>query len=332
MLFAGQNKLEFSGATYSGNFFVPDAPNSNYFDEAIYFTNDPALIQSFKTKYDDVWTNTLQYGNFANINGPLTRKYPTAPINAELNFPPSADSSQDFLARTQQNMNAETKKIDVIMYRITNQSIIDTTIAAAKRGVPVRLIHEPDEYRNLARQWDSWNVDRLYMAGVQIKMRKHLGLNHQKSVLLYGQNMTIFGSSNWTGPSSNSQQEHNYYTTKGWFFTWIVNQFERKRNSTSENYLFVPLPPDAPSYAAPANNAIAQPTTLKLQWEGGPWAHKCDIYLGTTPDPPLYMADVSTAQSGAQPGQPVHDSRSVDDGNPEVYTIPTFLQGGTTYY
>ena len=50
MLFAGQNKLEFSGANYSGNFFVPDAPNSNYFDEAIYFTNDPALIQSFKTK------------------------------------------------------------------------------------------------------------------------------------------------------------------------------------------------------------------------------------------------------------------------------------------
>ncbi|HYV14351.1 MAG TPA: phospholipase D-like domain-containing protein, partial [Pyrinomonadaceae bacterium] len=181
MLFVGQGKLEFSGANYSSNFFVPDAPNSNYFDEAIYFTNDPALIQSFKTKYDDVWTNTLQYGNFANINGALTRKYPTSPINSELNFPPSVDSSQDFLARTQQNMNAETKKIDVIMYRITNQGITDTTIAAAKRGVPVRLIHEPDEYRNVERQWDSWNVDRMYMAGVQIKMRKHLGLNHQKS-------------------------------------------------------------------------------------------------------------------------------------------------------
>jgi hypothetical protein len=76
MLFVGQNKLEFSGANYEGHFFVPFEPNVNYLDEAIYFTDDVSLIQSFKTKYDDVWTNTVDYGNFANINGPLTRRYP----------------------------------------------------------------------------------------------------------------------------------------------------------------------------------------------------------------------------------------------------------------
>jgi phosphatidylserine/phosphatidylglycerophosphate/cardiolipin synthase-like enzyme len=262
MLFAGQGKLEFSGANYSGNFFVPDVPNSNYFDEAIYFTNDASLIQSFKTNYYDVWTNTVQYANFANINGPLTRKYPTTAINPELNFPPSLDSSQDFFIRTQQNLNAETKKIDVIMYRITNQGYTDATIAAVKRGVPVRLIHEPDEYRNLARQWDAWNVDRMYMAGVQIRMRKHLGLNHQKSVILYDRGMTIFGSSNWTGPSSNYQLEHNYFTTKSWFFQWFVTQFERKWTSTTENQPFVPLPPNQPSVLFPLNGATAQPTTM----------------------------------------------------------------------
>src|SRR5829696_4605275 len=253
MLFAGQNKLEFSGANYSGNFFVPDAPNSNYFDEAIYFTNDPALIQSFKTKFDDVWTNTVLYGNFANINGPLTRRYPTTAINSELNFPPSLDSSQDFMIRTQQNMNAETKKIDIIMYRITNQGYTDTTIAAVKRGVPVRLIHEPDEYRNPERQWDAWNVDRLHMAGVQIKMRKHLGLNHQKSVLLYGRGLTIFGSSNWSSPSFNYQEEHNYFSNKTWFFQWFVDQFNRKWNSATEFEPFVPQPPTVPTNLSPTN-------------------------------------------------------------------------------
>src|SRR5687767_3049022 len=50
MLFQGQNKLEFSGANFSASFFVPTQPNSNYIDEAIYFTDDAALIQSFKTK------------------------------------------------------------------------------------------------------------------------------------------------------------------------------------------------------------------------------------------------------------------------------------------
>ena len=332
MLFAGQNMLEFSGANYSSNFFVPDAANSNYFDEAIYFTNDTSLIQSFKTKYDDVWTNSVMYANFANVPGPLTRKYPTFPINPELNFPPSADGSQDFLARTQQNMNAETQKIDIIMYRITNQGYSDATIAAVKRGIPVRLIHEPDEYRNLARQWDAWNVDRLFMAGVQIRMRKHLGLNHQKSVILYGRRLTIFGSSNWTGPSSNSQLEHNYFTTKATFFQWFVNQFERKWNSTTENQPFVPLPPDQPSYLLPANAATAQPTTITLQWEGGPWAHKYDIYFGTSPDPPLLVANASTSQSGASAGQPLLNTGSVDDGVTESYKIQTTLQPGTTYF
>lgn len=332
MLFAGQNMLEFSGANYSGDFFVPASPNVNYIDEAIYFTNDPALIQSFKTKYDDVWTNTVQYANFANISGPLTRRYPTFPISPDLNFPPTPDGSQDFLVRTRQNFNAETQKIDIIMYRITNEGYTDATIAARQRGIPVRLIHEPNEYRNPERQWDSWNVDRLHMAGVQIKMRKHLGLNHQKSVILYSKGLTIFGSSNWTGPSSNFQLEHNYFTTKAWFFQWFVQQFERKWNSTTENAPFVPLPPTTPANLSPVNSATAQPTTITLQWEGGPWAHKYDIFFGTSSNPPLLVANASTLQSGAVTGQPLLNTGSPDDGVVESFRITTTLQPGTTYF
>ena len=332
MLFVGQNRLEFTGANYSANFFVPTVPNVDYMDEAIYFTDDQSLIQSFKTKYDDSWTDPINYADYGNINGPLTRKYSTFSINPELNFPPSIDDSQDFFNRTQLNFNQETQKIDIIMYRITNQRYTDITLAAVNRGIPVRLIHEPDEYRNPARQWDSWNIDRMYMGGVQIKMRKHQGLNHQKSVVLYGKGMTIFGSSNWTGPSSNSQAEHNYFTLKPLFFNWFVNQFERKWNSTTENQPFVPLGPDQPSYIAPTNTAVAQPTTITLQWEGGRWAHKYDIYFGTSSNPPLLVQDASTTQSGAVAGQPRLDTGSVDDGVTESYTIQTTLAPGTTYF
>src|SRR5215216_5015255 len=59
MIFQGQGQLEFTGANYGASFFVPTTPNSNYIDEAIYFTDDQSLIQSFKTKYDDLWTDTL---------------------------------------------------------------------------------------------------------------------------------------------------------------------------------------------------------------------------------------------------------------------------------
>jgi hypothetical protein len=102
------------------------------------------------------------------------------------------------------------------------------------------------------------------MTGVQIKMRKHLGLNHQKSVILYGKGVTIFGSSNWTGPSSNFQDEHNYFTVKPLFFTWFRDQFERKWNSTTENQPFVPLGPDEPAYSAPLNGATVNRRRLRF--------------------------------------------------------------------
>ena len=87
--------------------------------------------------------------------------------------------------------------------------------------------------------WHAWNVDRLYMGGVQIKHRAHAGLNHQKSVILYDQNgslpgdqpLVIFGSSNWTSPSAAGQVEHNIFTTKPDRLV-VRDQFDRKWNNT----------------------------------------------------------------------------------------------------
>jgi hypothetical protein len=320
MLFAGQNKMEFSGANYSPAFFVPTQPFQNYIDEAIYYTDDAALINSFKTKYDDHWTDPERYANYANITSTPTRKYAVYPIDPSLNFPFSASGAEDFFNRTYFHINHETTKIDVVMYRITSQFYTNAIIAAVGRGVPVRLIHEFDEYRNRSRPWDAWNVDRLYMAGVQIKWRnpQRLGLNHEKAVLLYGQGLTIFGSSNWTGPSSNHQDEHNYFTTKSWFFQWFVNHFERKWNSASEFVNFTPRAPDAPINLLPANNATGQALNTTLRWEGGPWSHKFDIYFGTEANPPLLASNVTLG--------------SVDEGVAEVYSQLPPLQQGTRYY
>jgi hypothetical protein len=44
MLFAGQNTVEFSGANYSPDAFVPVQPYVNYVDEAIYFTEDASIV------------------------------------------------------------------------------------------------------------------------------------------------------------------------------------------------------------------------------------------------------------------------------------------------
>ena len=321
MLFAEQNLVEFSGANYSEDAWGPLAPPlySNYVDEAILFTNKSSIVNSFKTKYDDLWVNTTNYGNYANITGPLTRAYGIFPKDPELNFPPD----EPYAPRAVEQYKQEPQKIDVTMYRITDRRHTDAMIDAVERGIPVRLITEPQQYRDPNRFWHSWNVDRLYMAGVQIRHRKHAGLNHQKSVILYGLQMIINGSSNWTSPSSEAQEEHNYFTKTPWMFQWFVDQFERKWNNSNssgvaETEPFTPLPPDAPTSPLPALGETAVATNVTLQWEGGLWAHVYDVYLGTSPNPLLFAPNVAIEPR--------------DNGQRESLTLTSALQPGTTYY
>src|SRR5829696_3795142 len=226
LLLAGQNVVVFSSSNFGDGDVRPYEPYVNYVDGAWYFSGDPAVVNSFKTRYDDIWTDTVTYGNYANIAGSLTRRYQTYPIDPAMNFLPNQNLSEDYGARTIALIDRETRQIDLTMYRLTNASICDALIRAVARGILVRLLAEPDEYRFEASRSGSeltgpYNVDRLYAAGVQVRMRRHLGLNHQKSLLLYSRGLTIFGSSNWSGPSFNYQEEHNYFTNKAWFFQWF---------------------------------------------------------------------------------------------------------------
>ena len=303
LLLAGQNKVVFSSSNFGDGDVRPFTPYVNYVDGAWYFTIDQALVNSFKTRYDDIWTNTLVYGNYANIFNALTRSYPTYPIDPSLNFLPNSNPAEDYGTRTIALIDQEHQRIDLSMYRLTEARICDALIRAVARGVPVRLLAEPLEYRFDtsrigAELTGPYNVDRLYAAGVQIKMRRHSGLMHQKTIQFYGQGITVFGSSNWSWQSFNYQEEHNYFTSKTWFFQWFAEQFNRRWESPSEFESFVPQAPTAPVNLSPANGStVGQP--VQLTWEGGRWAHKYDVYLGTNENNlSLIAADVFTGTLG----------------------------------
>jgi hypothetical protein len=321
MLFAGQGTVEFSGANFTASEMRPYTPYVNYTDEAIYYSDDPTVVNSFRTKYDDWWTDTTDYQDHANINGPLQRVYSTYPINPELDFLPSAILSQDYGAKTMGAMAAEKVQLDIDMFRITNQPIADAAIRAFNRGIPIRMIVDSSEYRNPARPWDSYNVDRMFMAGIPLKITAHTGQNHEKSLILYGQKMTIWGSSNWTWPSFNYQQEHDYFTKKPLFFQWFQNQFERRWDSNTEYKAFIPAGPGAPKINAPAAAATNVPTSVTLSWEGGAWGQQYDIYFGTAKSPPLIAQNVMT-------GAPEDPTGLL---TPETYKV-SGLVPGTTYY
>ena len=313
MIFDAQNQVQFSAANYSDFYFRPTVPYSNYTDEGIFFTDDLGLVNSFRRKFDDAWIDPSAFLNYANITS-LTRRYAVHPVDPSLSFVPF----EDFATRSVPLYDAEQQRIDIVMYKITEPRHADAIIRARQRGIPVRLITEGERYRNAGNLWQAYHIDRLHMAGVQIRDRAHEGFLHQKNTLLYGQGLTVFGSSNWTIESNERQYEHNYFTDKPWFFEWFRQNFERKwANATGavETAPFVPKPPDPPVYVSPANGATGVPTTgATLRFNPGTWGHRADIYVGTTLDPPLVAANVVVSPT-----------------DNHTYTLPA-LSAGTTYY
>ena len=212
----------------------------------------------------------------------------------------------------------------------------------------MRVLTDDKEYRFPSRQWVSYNMDKLYAAGVPIRVRGHDGLNHQKLVLFYANTpasgpvapLSVFGSSNWTTPSANQQQEHNYFTLKPWIFDFFEAQFMRKWCSGNwaagmpaycnghlnpvgsvESTDFVPLAADKPINLSPADASVNLTATgITLKWDPGYYGQIYDIYFGVDPNPPLYKANQALGP--------------VDYNTPKTkksLALPA-LQPGTTYY
>src|SRR5689334_2219830 len=116
LLFAGQNKVVFSSSNFGDADLRPYDPYNNYVDGARYFTDDATVVNSFKTRYDDIWTNTNLYGDYANITNIPARRYQTFPIDPSMNFLPNANPAEDYRTRTIAQIDQENQKIDLTMY------------------------------------------------------------------------------------------------------------------------------------------------------------------------------------------------------------------------
>lgn len=226
MMFRGQRELMFTGGNFTSS-MVPEIPFANYIDEVVMFNSTPSIFQSFVRIFEDEWTNTTLVRDYCGTINPLRTSADIAPVDPSIHL--GWGSMTAPLKRAAALIDAEHVGIDVVMYRLQDSYTRAALIRALRRGVPVRILSDSDQYRNYAGM--KAYVDAVIAAGAQFKWRVHAGMTHEKFAIFYGQGIALVPSNNWDSWSAVSAA---IQTTDAATFAWGVQHFARKWNSPTE--------------------------------------------------------------------------------------------------
>jgi hypothetical protein len=350
-IFVGQGVVEFGSGNFAPTELAP-VSSTNYSDETELFTDDPVLVNAFKTKFDVMWNDTTlepesiagappyfkdwndacaneptgNCADYASYSDPTVvhRQMIVNPARLEGDNPSPADliwgQGPDFNNRIVQEINNDNTRVDVLAYRMEVDNITNAIIAKFQAGVPVRVIVDTAQYTNII--WPEYwlthaNIDKLWAAGVPIRQNNHQGVMHMKTIVTstYATN----GSSNF-GP--NWERDHNYFVSKATKPTIYQAIADRVDTMWNDSVGFGPLQltkPNAADLASPATGGTNVATNTTFVWNRAAWAVSYDVYLGTSQANMTLAANV--------PAQLV-----VNPPNTYSWTPPAPLQGGTTYF
>lgn len=326
-IFVGQSEASIGSANWT-SFELRPVSATNFKDEAVYFTNDAAIVQALMTKFDDFWTDTTYFLDWPEAYQRETGTAWTVPmtvnrVRMEATYPTNNliwGQGPEIINPMIAEIDAESTSIDVVSYRLTVPTVTDALIRRKNAGVPVRVFIEPTQYRSnkFPEYWLVGNeADRLWAAGIPIKQRVHDGLTHMKTLIT--SRVALLASSNYT---KNWQRDHNYFiklSEKPALYQRMKDEFQRMWNDTVNYTDFRPLRPEPVAPVAPGTGAIDVSTLPKLEWQRAPWAVTFDVYLGTTPSNMTVQRRVNAV---------------LNEDPPQTYsyTPSVALQPSTTYY
>ena len=307
-IFVGQGVVEFGSANWV-TFELAPWSSTNYDDETALFSDDPAIVNAFKTRFDRMWNDTtaepesvaggppyLKDWNDACANEPLGcdfhSVYPnpapmvinTARLEPDYAMPPDLIWGQgpDFNNRLVQEINNEPSSLHFVIYRLTVDNITQALLKVRGRRADAAAGRTP-EYLN--RKWpEFWlthaNLDKLWAAGIPIRQRAHQGLTHMKTLVTaaYATNASSNYAAAW-------QRDHDYFissATSPDIYTAIKNRVTAMWNDTVGFAPFQPQPPDAADSATPASGATNVGIGSPFVWKIAPFAVSYDVYLGTS--------------------------------------------------
>src|SRR5262245_5726011 len=272
-IFVGQGKA-FIGSGNWTSFELKPTSATNFKDETEMLTDDDSIVQALMTKFDQFWADTTYFMDWpaaykadtgVTWTAPMTidrtrlvvPDYPTDNFVWGQGIGSHAPDGPNIIPTMINEINLENTAIDMVSYRLTVPTLSDALINKKKAGVPVRVFVEPTQYRNsgFPEYWLVGNeADKLWVAGIPIKIRTHAGSTHMKTLIT--SRTALLASSNYT---KNWQWDHNYYimaAAKPTLYLSMKDEFERMWNDTANYTDFYPLKPAAPPLVAPATGAV----------------------------------------------------------------------------
>lgn len=118
--------------------------------------------------------------------------------------------------------------LDIAIYSLTKENIVDAIIQAKKSGVNVRLITDRIESKSKS---ESKQLQRLKDAGVPIKINSHKGLMHEK-ITISDKSIVTTGSYNYTTAATKSNDEVLVVLNDSSSAQQFESEFERMWNDT----------------------------------------------------------------------------------------------------
>ena len=246
--------------------WCPTTPYVNYTDEVVFYTNTPSLVQSFMTKFDDLWTSTTEFANYANVTeNPLPRRYPTYPIDPRAELP--ARRRAIATARSPSTRRRPSRST-CMMFRITDEQHTNAMMAA----VNARCAGPADHRRRRIPQPGS-AVGRL-QRGQDVPRRRAGEVRRAP-----GHRPREGGHAVQPGHvdhrlveldvavhrlAARAQLLHDDSLGVPLAAGPVQPQVEQQPRATSRPSRSCRSPPDTPAYASPANRATGMPTTRRL--------------------------------------------------------------------
>lgn len=100
-------------------------------------------------------------------------------------------------------INSSEKTLDIAIYSLTKQNIVNAIAKAQERGVTVRIITDKQESNS---KYESKELAYLKKSNISIKINTHSGLMHLKTTIADNKIVTT-GSYNYTEAATNKNDE-----------------------------------------------------------------------------------------------------------------------------